>query len=320
MLALAIVACLLGVGLLAVAADALVLGSSALAERAGVPPVLVGVVLIGFGTSTPELLAAGLAAAAGSGGIAVGTVIGSNIVNLTLVLGATGLIAPVAVAARLIRREVPLALLACAAFGLAVQGGLSRVEGVVLLAGLAGCLVLLLRWALRPAPAAPEGATLPPGVDVLLGERPSAPTRLLLLRAGLGLLGTLAGAQGLVWGAIGLAHRLALSDGFVGVVVVAVGTSLPEMVTAMQAARRGESELIVGNLMGSNLFNALGVGGLAGVIGVGGPLDPRLTGSGVLAMLATSALAVGFLTRGLRMVRWEAAILLAAFVIWLPLS
>jgi cation:H+ antiporter len=317
MLAAYVVACLLGLGLLARAADALVLGSSALARRAGVPAVVVGVVLIGFGTSTPELLASSLAAAAGSAGIALGTVIGSNVVNVTLVLGSAALAAPLFVQARVIRREVPLALLACAAFGLAVQNGLTRVDGLALLAGLVGCLGLLLWWALRSA-AAPDAA-VEPEVEELLGERRHEPTRRLLLRAGLGLLGTLAGAQGLIWGAIGLADRLALSEGFVGVVVVAVGTSLPELVTSVQAARRGESELVIGNLMGSNIFNALGVGGLAGVIGTDGPVSAGLTGSGVLAMLAGSALAAAVMARGMRVVRWEAAVLIAAFVLWLPL-
>lgn len=346
MLTLHVGACVLGLLLLARSADTLVLSSAALAERIGVPAVFVGVVVIGFGTSAPELLVSGLAAWSGSPAIGVGNVIGSNIANLSLVLGAAAMVAPVGVHVRVIRREVPLAVLATLVFGIAVQDGITRAEAVGMFALLAGCLALLLHWSVgdRTAPAdhadgrgasgtagisgtsggedAPgaEGAELLAAEvdDLLVVERPRS-LRTLGRGAALGLAGTLAGGQALVWGAVGVARGMHLSEGFVGVSIVAVGTSLPELVTAAQASRRGESDLVVGNLLGSNLFNALAVGGLIGILRPGAVVGRPLAVTGVLVMLAVSALALIFMVRGVRVVRWEAAVLVAVFVACLPL-
>lgn len=345
-LAAEVLVCLLGLVLLARSSDLLVLGCSGLAERLGVSAVVVGVVVIGFGTSTPELLVSASAAAAGSAAIGVGNVIGSNIANLTLVLGAAALVAPVMVRVALVRREVPVAFAATVAFGLALQGGVSRLEAGGLLVALTGCLFLLVRWAARgreagtgaafdtgvdagggtPTGHADAGADVQGGadllereVDELLGPQRSEPLSRLAVRAGAGLVGTLVGAQVLVWGAVGVARGAGLSEGFVGVTVVAVGTSLPELLTAAQAARRGESDLVVGNLMGSNLFNALGVGGVIGLIGPGVVVDRALSTTGVVVMVAVSLLALGFMLRGFRVVRWEGAVLMATFLGCLPL-
>jgi cation:H+ antiporter len=312
-------ACLLGLVLLARSSDMLVLGCSRLAERVGVPAVVVGVVVIGFGTSAPELLVSASAAAAGSAALGVGNVIGSNIANLTLVLGAAALVAPVTVRVSLVRREVPMALGASVAFGLALQGGVSRPEAFGLLAGLAACLLLLVRWALAGRAAGPGTAGLEQEVDQLLGPQRRWSLSRLAVQAGVGLAGTLLGAQALVWGAVGVARGAGLSEGFVGVTVVAVGTSLPELLTAAQAARRGESDLVVGNLMGSNLFNALGVGGLIGLMSPGVTVGRALSTTGVLVMIAVSLLAMAFMMRGFRVVRWEGAVLVATFMGCLPL-
>lgn len=317
-LPLQVLACLVGLALLARSADWLVLGCSALAELAGVPAVVVGVVVIGFGTSAPELLVSGLAAAAGSAGIGIGNVIGSNIANLTLVLGAAALVAPVGVHVRLVRREVPLALAASAAFAVAVQGGLSRSEGFLLIAGLAVSLSLLLWWAMAGRGRDGDLVLLRQETDELL-QAGARTMRGSLWQAGSGLLGTLVGAQTLVWGAVGLAGGLGLSEGFVGVTIVAVGTSLPELVTAAQASRRGESDLLVGNLLGSNVFNALGVGGLIGLLAPRAAVARSLTVTGVVIMIGVAVLALAFMARGFRVVRWEAAVLVAVFVGSLPL-
>lgn len=319
MLAVHVVACLLGLGLLARSADVLVLSSSALAERLGVPAVVVGVVVIGFGTSTPELLVSGLAALAGSPAIGLGNVIGSNIANLSLVLGAAALVAPVGVQVRVIRREVPMVVLATLVFGLVVQGGVTRLEAAAMLGLLAGCLGLLVRWSLRDRAGQAGGELLVDEVAGLLAAEEARSLPRLGRDAVLGLAGTLAGGQALVWGAVGVAGGLGLSEGFVGVSIVAIGTSLPELVTAAQASRRGESDLIVGNLLGSNLFNALAVGGLIGLIRPGAAVGRSLAVTGVLVMGAVSVLALGFMVRGFRVVRWEAAVLVAVFVGCLPL-
>jgi cation:H+ antiporter len=311
--------CLAGLVLLARSADVLVVNSSALAERLGVPAVVVGVVVIGFGTSTPELLVSGLAATAGSAQIGIGNIVGSNIANLSLVLGIAALVAPVGVHVRVVRREVPMTVLATVVFALAVQGGITRAEAAGMLVLLAGCLTLLLRWSVDERAEQEGDRTFAGEVEEFLEDEQGRPLRRLAGGASLGLLGTLAGGQALVWGAIGLARGAGLSEGFVGVSIVAVGTSLPELVTAAQASRRGESDLIVGNLLGSNLFNALAVGGVVGLILPEASAGPALAVTGVLIMLAVSALALGFMVRRFQVVRWEAAVLVAVFVGCLPL-
>lgn len=319
LLAAYLFACLAGLALLARASDAMVVGSSALASRLGVPTLVVGVVIIGFGTSAPELLVSGLAAASGSPAIGVGTVIGSNIANLSLVLGVAALVAPIAVRADVVRREAPLALLASVAFAVALQAGLTRVNGLLLLLLLAGSLTLLVRWALQARTTTDGSQELAEDVDELLsadaGRRLSAVSGQALA----GLVGTMLGAQALVWGAVGVAHAAALPEGFIGATIVAGGTSLPELVTAAQAARRGEADLIVGNLLGSNLFNALAVGGVVAVIDGGTAVGPGLQVVGVSVMLTVSALAMLFMRRRFRVVRWEAATLIAVYVATLPL-
>lgn len=313
-------ACVVGLALLARASDALVIGSSALASRLGLPTLVVGVVIIGFGTSAPELLVSGLAAASGSSAIGVGTVIGSNIANLSLVLGAAALVAPIAVRAGVVRREAPLALLASAAFAVALQAGLTRADGLLLLLLLAGSLTLLVRWALQARTAAGDGSQeLREDVDELLSTDADRPVSRVAIQALTGLVGTLLGAEALVWGAVGVAHAAALPEGFIGATIVAVGTSLPELVTATQAARRGEADLIVGNLLGSNLFNALAVGGAVAVIDGGAAVGSGLRVVGVTVMLAVSALAMLFMRRRFQVLRWEAATLVAAYVATLPL-
>lgn len=336
MLAFHLGAVLLGLGLLARAADALVLGCSGIASRIGVPPVVVGVVIIGFGTSSPELLVSGIAAASGSPALGVGAVIGSNIANLTLVLGAAALVAPVAVRTAVVRREAPLALGASVAFTMAVRAGLGRWAGAALLLLLGLALVVLVRAALaeRPAsatslpssPPAPgaEGEVLRTGgieqeVGELLAPQAARGMGQVGIQALAGLVGTLLGAQALVWGAVGLARSASLPEGFIGATVVAVGTSLPELMTAAQASRRGEPDLVVGNLLGSNLFNALGVGGLVALVSGGVSVGPGLGTAGLLVMLGVGALATLFMRRRFTVVRWEAATLIAVYVAAIPL-
>ena len=171
-----------------------------------------------------------------------------------------------------------------------------------------------MRWAVHGQTGGPEQ-----DLDDLTGPKDVSPLLTLLAQAGAGLVGTVLGAQALVFGAAGLARAAGLSEGFVGVTIVAIGTSLPELLTAAQAARRGENDLVIGNLLGSNLFNALGVGGLIGVISPAVAVDRSLAVNGVAVMMVVSFLATAFMIRRLRVVRWEAAVLLAVFVGYLPL-
>ena len=316
-MALTVVVILAGLGLLAVAPDRFVLGSAGLADRYGVSRVLIGAVIIGFGTSAPEMLVSGLAAASGEPEVGVGNIIGSNMANLGLVIGVAGLIAALRVPGELSRREVPLVIAATIAFAIAVQDGLTRIEGVVLLAGLAVALVIVVRGATRPAKGAVD-TEFGVEVDEFLAPEVRAGLTRLGLDAGLGLLGTLIGAQLLVTGAIDIAEELNLSGGFVGITIAAIGTSLPELVTAVAAARKGEDQLIIGNVLGSNLFNSLAVGGIVGLVGPDVITDATLTVTGVVLMLVMTALGAWALAARPAVERWQAAGLRVVCLAMLP--
>lgn len=306
-----VLACLAGLVALAVASNHLVAGSSALSRRWGVSTLAVGVVVIGFGTSAPELLVSGAAALTGAPGVGVGNIIGSNIANLSLILGSAAMVTPIAVASVVLRRQMPLTLAASAAFAIAVQGGLTRWEGTVLLGMLVLGLALMLSWA-RETTGSEE---LVEGVQEYLVQETTGHALGDLVRALLGLAGTLAGAQLLVWGAVGIAESAGLSQGVVGLTIVALGTSLPELVTALQAARIGETDLLIGNLLGSGLFNALAVGGLVAVLAPGPAGGPELLHLGAGLMLAITIVALLLMRRGQRVNRIEGAALTIAYVL-----
>jgi cation:H+ antiporter len=314
-----ILACAGGLGLLAFASDHLVVGACSLAERVGVPTLVIGVVLIGFGTSAPETMVAVLSSLRGDPGVSLGDIAGSDIANLTLVLGAGAVVAPVTVGATVIRREAVLALTATVAFVLALRDGLGYRDGLVLYGMLALALLLMLRWARQGSPVAAASGQLAGEVDELVQGEPSRSVAVAVAVTVAAMLGTLAGAQALVWGAVHLASRAGVSDGVIGATVVAIGTSLPELVTTVQAARRGQHDLLVGNLLGSNLFNCLGVAGVVAVLAPGQPIDLGLRTTGSLAMLATSLLALAFMRRGFRVTRVEGGTLLAAYAVLIPL-
>lgn len=312
-----------GLVLLAVAADHLVLGASRLAERMRISPVVVGVVVIGLGTSAPEFLVSGVAAARGDTGIAVGNIAGSNILNLTLVLGIAALVGSVKVTSQVVRREVPLTVGAVALFAFLAWVGLSPVTGAVLAAAGVGALYLLLRWAgqgrsnQQVANHAVEFTHASATVDVRV-----APSRLPAwfepARAILGLAGVLAGAQLLVANASAIATDLGVPQVIIGFTLVALGTSLPELVTTVQAQRRGESDLVVGNLFGSNLFNSL-IGGAVVGFASGSAPPGRAAVALSVTMIVTAGLAWVLLRRGLDLTRLEAVALLAAYALTMPL-
>jgi cation:H+ antiporter len=307
-----VVLLLAGLPLLAVAADHLVLGAARVAAGTGMSAVTVGVVVIGFGTSAPELLVSGSAAAQGHAGLAVGNLVGSNVINLTLVLGVAGLIAPVLVASSVLRREAPLSVGAVAVFAVLLLRGLDAVAGAVL----AGLLVAAVAWMLRLS-RQEAGDVLGAETRELVAGAGAGRLPVELARAVLGLAGTLAGAQLLVVGGAGLATRLGVSQQVVGFTVVAIGTSLPELVTTVQAQRRGEADLLVGNLLGSNLLNSLAGGA---VVALAAPRVPDPGGVAVIAVMAgVSGLAWVLLARNRRLSRPEALALAGVYLLALPL-
>jgi cation:H+ antiporter len=318
-----------GLILLTFAADHLVLGSSRIATRLRISPVVVGVVVIGLGTSAPEFLVSGVAAARGDTGIALGNITGSNILNLTLILGIAALVGRVAVASSVIRRELPLTIAALTLFGLLAFAGLNRWTGIVLAVAMVTSVWLLLRWAAlgRNSELAKEveeftdDSAEPAGEPVAAlpaKARFTLPSWFEPVRAVLGLAGVLAGAQLLVANASAIATDLGVPQLIIGFTLVALGTSLPELVTTVQAMRRAESDLVVGNLFGSNLFNSLTGGAVIAFAAPAGNIG-TVSAAIAIAMILTGTVAWALLRRGLTLTRVEGVVLLLAYVLTMPL-
>jgi len=306
----AIPAVIIGVGLLAYSADQFVLGAARVALVRRISPVLVGIVIIGFGTSTPELLVSAFAVLRGSTEIAIGNIVGSNLANLSILLGIGAIMVPLSVQSRTVAREGLITVGAMGAFAVLVQGGgISRLEGGLLLVGLAAAMFVVS----RRSPDDPLGAETEE-----LAEVSTHHLRTEVFRTILGMAGTLGGAQMLLWGAVDLAERAGLAEGFVGVTLVAVGTSLPELVTVIQSARQRQTDLIVGNLLGSNLFNALGVGGVVGLLGAA-PVDaPSLTRLAAIGAFVVAGLALLAMQTGRVITRWEGLALVVGYLAFVP--
>jgi len=300
------VALILGVVLLAKAADEFVEGAARLAVMLKISPIVVGAVIVGFGTSAPEMVVSGIAAGQGDDDLGIGNIIGSNLANLSLILGAAALIVPLTIDSRVLKKELPLATAAVVLFAVLVQNGLSVTDGVIFIVLLAGALLFLLFGGGDDETIVGEVEELVAnGEHTIVGES---------IRTVVGLVGTVAGAWLLVWGATTLAEDLGINEGFVGVTLVAIGTSLPELVTAIAAARKNQTDLIVGNLLGSNLFNSLAVGAVVAFLGDGSVADPSLTGLDLWFMLAVCLLAaVAMLTRSV-LERAEGTLLLGVFI------
>jgi len=242
-------------------ADRLVAGASALARNLGVSPLIIGLTIIAFGTSAPELVVSGVAASRGNPGLAVGNAIGSNIANIGLILGLTALIYPLRVESETLRREYPLlTLIMVGSFIMAADLLYSRTEGWLLLTGLVALVIWMVRFGLRRGPDDPLAAEFAAEIprDMATAQ---AVTWLLV-----GLVILPLSSKFLVDGAIYIARSLEVSEAVIGLTVMALGTSLPELAAALTSALRHEDDLAIGNVIGSNMFNILGVLGLAAVI------------------------------------------------------
>ena len=305
---LGLVFSVLGLAVLSVAADQFVKGAARIAVVLRLTPVVVGAVVVGFGTSAPEMLVSALAAAQGRLDIGVGNIVGSNVANVSLVLGAASFVAVVPVAADIIRKDAAVSVAAVAAFALLVQGEMRRWEGVLLLAALGAWFVVVLRGAKTSEP----DSDLDELSEIVGDDPPSAGIESARTVVSLALVA--GSAWVLVQGAERVAEALDLSGGFVGYTLVAVGTSAPELVTAVAAARQRETDLLVGNLLGSNVFNSLAVGGLIALVGPGpvGDHTVQTLGSSMMAMICLASWAA--MAMGRRVSRVEGAILLA---LWL---
>ncbi|WP_430737920.1 calcium/sodium antiporter [Psychrobacter sp. VH5] len=293
---LAVIAVLIGLAILVWSADVFIDGATALAKKLNVPSFLIGVIILGLGTSAPEMVVSVLAALEGSPELALGNAYGSNIINIALVLGATALISPIIIHKGIIKRDLPILFIitALAAWQLR-DGQLSIVDGLVLLALLVVVLGIQIVLSVR------EGSSHKVddnkivehrAVDDALSAADSEPSLLRGLSAlFLGLTMLVASSRAIVWGAVELATLWGLSELIIGLTIVAVGTSLPELVASLSAARKGEHDMALGNIIGSNIFNTLGVVGLAAVIA---PISasPIILSRDVLAMSAITLLLV----------------------------
>lgn len=283
---------LAGFALLTFAADRLVLAAARISSVFGLSPVLIGAVVVGLGTSLPEMLVSGLAAAEPGGlDFALGNIVGSNVANLALVLGVSALISPIARQPKLIAREGVVMLVGSALLTyLVFDDRLTRNEGLILGAGLVTAMGLIVLWATRDRSRAADVESELEEM-VTSGVRPLRETAFAVGSLGL----TLLGAELLVRGARDLAETLGVSDAVISLTLVAIGTSLPELATAVAAARRNQNDLVLGNVLGSNLFNALGVGAVAGLIGSGvvaesfrGPVSVMMAVTVLTGLLALS--------------------------------
>ncbi len=300
-----------GLALLVIGGEALVRGAVALAGRLGVSPLLIGLTVVGFGTSTPELVTSLNAALIGSPGIAIGNVVGSNTANILLILGIGALITPIAVARETFRRDGAALATATALCVVAVLlGEVGRVMGVALMLGLAGYLVLSYLGERRVPSAEPD-----------IDTTPTIPLRRSLALAIGGIAITILGAKLLVDGAIDVARAFGLSEAAIGLTIVAVGTSMPELVTSVMAALRRQSDIAFGNVIGSNIYNVLGILGITAVVS---PLavPPQIASLDIWVMAAATLLLLVFATTGRQIARWEGGVfvgLYVAYTSWLLL-
>ncbi len=304
----------LGLALLVWSADRFVEGSVSTAGHFGMPPLLIGMVIVGFGTSVPEMVVSAISAFQGNAGIALGNAYGSNITNIALILGLTSLISPIAFHSNVLRKELPIltGVTALAAYQL-WDGELTRIEALVLLAVFSSLMTWTIWQGLRKKADAfgsemeseLEARTMPLGRSIFW------------LVCGLSLL--IVSSRLLVWGAVDIAQTLGVSDLVIGLTIVAVGTSLPELASSIIAARKGEHDIALGNILGSNLFNTLAVVGIAGTIhpmAVG----PEVFSRDILIMAALTlslfVIGYGFHGHG-RINRFEGALLLSCYISYL---
>ena len=306
---MAIGAIIAGLILLVWSADKFVEGSATTASHFGTPPLLIGMVVVGFGTSAPEMAVSALAASQGNPGLALGNAYGSNITNIALILGITALLAPIAVHSQVMRKELPILILVTAFAGWQLwDGDLSRMDAI----GLMLAFVVLIGWSIYQGLRQPDDAL----ATEMTEEVNAMPVRKAILWLVVGLLLLMISSRILVWGAVDLATTFGISDLVIGLTIVAVGTSLPELASSIIAARKGEHDLALGNILGSNLFNTLAVVGIAGLIAPM-PVAPEVLTRDFPVMAALTlvlfAMCYGFRGPG-RVNRFEGSALLLAFV------
>jgi len=302
-----------GLVLLMWSADRFVTGAAAIAHNLGVSAIIIGMVIMGFGTSAPEMFVSAAAALNGNPEVAVGNVVGSNIANIALVLGLSALISPLVVESNTLKREFPLLLVVSfAVLGLIYDLQLSRWDGLILLSGSCG-LVGWMWWLARQERNIGDPLEVEFEAEVPINMS----TRRAIFWTVVGFVALMASAQLLVWGSVNVARDLGISDLVIGLTIVAIGTSLPEIAVSVTGALKGEDDIAIGNVIGSNLFNLLAV------LGVGGSIRAATLPKEVLfrdyatmlvLTLALFGMAYGFRGKKGHIDRYEAVALLGAYI------
>lgn len=304
----------IGFALLIKGADLLVDGSSALARRIGISDLTIGLTVVGFGTSTPELVVNIFASIQGTTGLAIGNVLGSNIANIFLILGLTSFILPLEVTSQTIWREIPMSLLAALVLAILANDGilngaasslLTRGDGLIFLCFFAVFLYYTVSGSLQ--------------VRDIASYAPSKPIKAMrsVLNIILGLAGLILGGHWIVTGSVFIAHRVGLSESLIGLTIVALGTSLPELATSITAARKGNADIAVGNVVGSNIFNILFILGISALIQ---PLPVTHRNNMDMAMVVLASLLLfgfTFTGRRKRVDRWEGLLFLSLYAIYI---
>jgi len=301
-----------GLVLLVWSADRFVVGASAIAHNLGVSAIIIGMVIMGFGTSAPEIFVAGAASISGNTGVAVGNAIGSNIANVALVLGISALASPIIVQSQTLKREFPLLLgITAGVLVLMIDRELSRSDGLILLSG-AVAMVGWMLWLARKERG--FGDPLEQEFESELPREMTTPVAIFWTVLGLATLIT--SAEMLVWGGVNVARAFGVSDLVIGLTIIAVGTSLPEVAVSVTGSIKGEDDIAIGNIIGSNMFNLLAVLGLGSTIHAA-PLSDVVLYRDYLTMLVLTValffMAYGFRGKKGKVTRFEASLLLVAY-------
>jgi cation:H+ antiporter len=304
-----------GVAALIAGANLLVRGASSLAAALGISPLVIGLTVVAFGTSSPEMAVSVQSAWSGQTDIAVGNVVGSNIFNVLFILGLSALLAPLIVAGQLVRREVPLMIgVSILLLVLTLDGDVSRAEGALL------CAVMVIYTVYLIVQARREGAAAATEYEWEFGRTAASRGRRWVVQIGLvvgGLVLLVLGANWLVEAAVRTARSLGLSELVIGLTIVAAGTSLPEVAASVVAALKGERDIAVGNIVGSNLFNILAVLGLSSLVSPAGlAVAPSLLALDMPVMIAVAIACLPIFLSDYRIERWEGALFLAYYVFY----
>ena len=305
-------AIVVGLGLLVWGAERFVHGAAAIAQNFGVPPLIIGLTVVGIGTSAPEILISIVAASQGNPALAVGNALGSNIANIALVLGITAIVMPLSVKSETLRREYPIMfIIMLVALMLVMDKHLGQMDGLILISG----LFVMLYWMIQTA----KNQKLDPMESEFEQEIPEISTQKAFLWFTIGLILLIISSRGLVWGSVNIAKAAGISDLVIGLTIVAIGTSLPELAASVMSALKKEHDIAVGNIIGSNMFNLLVVFGIPGL------MSPNIIDDAVLERdfpfmiglsIALFIMAYGFKGEG-RINRYEGSMLLIGYIAYM---